>query len=432
MKIIYNMRLLLLICIVISIGLGTSSCKKDTDLNSGMVELLSFGPAGVQHGEQIKFIGRNLDKVTGITFVGDSIPSSAFVSQTSDLIVVVVPEKVERGLVTLRTTEGTIVSKTELDLLVLVSITSVTFDGRPGDNITINGTYMNWIKEVWFTKDLVVRDSDFVSKSLTQIVLIVPVNAKTGPLTINTGGTKPLTGTSTDDLVVLLPAVTSFGPIPVNRGENLTITGTNLDLTKQIFVKGVTDPIKSADFISKSATEIVFTVPATTTKGVITLVAYSDVQVVSTQKLLIVGDLPDLAPLAYAFYEDDLMNGWSDWGWGGARDRSNTENVRDGDKSYKISCDGSWGALYLGGGNVSLANYTELTFSLFGTPGTNGKVIQVSANWGASYDITIQEGKWVEYKLTMANIGNPTKITDLVFKETGWVGTYYLDHIGLR
>lgn len=424
------MRLLSLICLVISIGLGTSSCKKDIAVNSGAVELLSFGPAGVQHGEQIKFIGNNLDKVTYIKFVGDSIPSSAFVSQTSDLIVVVVPEKAERGLVTLKTTEGNVVSKTVLDLLVQITITSVTFNGRPGDNITITGTYMNWIKEIWFTKDLVVRDSDFVSKSFTQVVVKVPIEAKTGPLTINTGGTKPLSGTSTDDLVITLPAITSFAPIPVDIGANITITGTNLDLTKQVIVKGAAAPITS--FVSKTATQLVFKVPPLTSKGPITLVAYSGINIVSTTKLLIVGDLPDLAPVTYAFYEDDLKNGWSDWGWGGPRDKSNTENVRDGDKSYKITCDGSWGALYFGGGSVTMASYTELTFALFGKPGTNNKVLKVIANWGTSYDITIQENKWVEYKLTKANIGNPTKITDLVFQETGWSGVYYLDHVGLR
>ena len=426
------MRLLLLICLVISIGLGTSSCKKDIDTNSGMVELLSFGPSGVQHGEQIKFIGNNLDKVTYIKFVGDSIPSSAFVSQTSDLIVVVVPEKAERGLITLKSTEGNVVSKTVLDLLVPVTITSVTFDGRPGDNITINGTYMNWIKEIWFTKDLLVKESDFVSRSLTQVVLKVPANAKTGPITINTGGTKPLSVTSINDLVVVLPAITSFAPIPVDRGANLTITGTNLDLTKQILLKGVTDPVKSTDFISKSATQIVLKVPATTTKGLITLVAYSDVQVVSTQKLLIVGDLPDLAPLAYAIYEDAFENGWQDWGWSRSADYVSSDNVRDGAASIKLTYTGDWGALKFANASLPTAAYSELTFSIFGTIGTGGKVIHVQPKGGTNIAITIEADKWVEYKFTKAQIGNVATLEELMFQCEGWTGTIYLDHVGMR
>lgn len=427
MKIINNIRLLLLISLVLSIGYATTSCKKDTVTNSGTVELLSFGPSGVMHGDQIVFIGKNLDQVSSIVFVGDSVSASSFVKQTSDQIVVIVPQKTERGFVTLRSSQGNIVSKTPFDLLVPVTITSVTANVRPGDNITITGNYLNWISEVWFTKDLLV--TDFVSKSLTQLVVTVPVNAKSGPLVINTKGMKPLSITPDKDLVVILPSITSFAPIPVDRGANLTITGTNLDLTKEVRFKGVTDPVTV--FVSKSATQIVLKVPATTTKGVITLAAYSGVTVDSQQKLLIVGDLPDLAPLGYSIYEDAFMNGWADWGWGGPRDYSNTEFVRDGDKSIRVTCDGSWGALALHGA-LTTAPYSEFSFSIYGGTGTNGKVLKVMANWGASYDLVVQEGKWTEYKLPKATLGNPASLADFIFQETGWTGKYYIDHIGMR
>ena len=179
MKIIHNIRLLSLICLAMSIGIATS-CNKEKDAGSGNVVLLSFGPSGVKHGDQIKFIGMNMNKVTSIKLVGDSIPGSLFVEQTPELIVIVVPEKAERGLIILRTPEGNIVSKTVLDLEVPVTITSIPASARPGDNITIQGTYLNWIKEIWFTKDILVRDSDFVSKSLTELVVKVPLRARTG------------------------------------------------------------------------------------------------------------------------------------------------------------------------------------------------------------------------------------------------------------
>jgi len=428
MNIKYNIRLLWLTGIVLSIGLATSSCHKDdSNVNNGKVELLSFGPSGVKLGDQITFIGKNLDKVTTIVLKGDSVQSASFVSQSADNIVIIVPQKTERGAITLRTAQENIVSKTVLDLLVPVTITSITPSVRPGDNITIAGNYLNWVSEVWFTKDLVVNT--FVSESLTQLVVKVPTEAKSGPLVINTGGTKPLSLTSDKDLNVVLPAVISIAPIPVDRGANLTITGTNLDLTKEVWVKGATTSVTS--FVTKTQTQLVFNVPATATKGVITLGAYSGVTVDSPMKMMIVGDLPDLAPLGFAIYEDSYMNGWADWGWGGPRDPNNTEFVRDGDKSLKFTCDGSWGAAALHG-SCNTDSYTEYTFSIYGGPGTDGKKLQLMANWGSAYQVPIQEGKWVEFKIPKALLGNVGTLTDLIFQEEGWAGKIWLDHIGMR
>ncbi len=427
-KIKYNIRLLSMICLVMSIGLLITSCKKDKEVNSGVVELLSFGPSGLQHGEKIIFIGKNLDKVNYVTFVGDSIPFSSFVELTPEMLVIVVPEKAERGFVTLKTMEGNIVSKTQLDFMVPVTISAITENVRPGDNITITGTYMNWVTKVWFTKDISV--TEFVSKSLNELVVKVPMNAKTGRLIINSGGMKPMSIETEKDLKVVLPSISGISPIPIERGGNLAITGSNLDLTKEVLLKGVTAPI--TDFVSKSATQLVITVPQATTKGKITLVAYSLVAVESEQKLLIVGDLPDLDPLDYTIYKDALENGWQNWGWGNTADLANTENVRDGNASIKATFSGGWGAISLGNVTIPTDNYSQITFSIFGSLGTNGKQIKVMANSGTPYIVTIEEGKWVEYKLTKADLGNPNPLTGLVFQEMKFSGIIYFDYIGLR
>ncbi len=83
-------------------------------------------------------------------------------------------------------------------------------------------------------------------------------------------------------------------------------------------------------------------------------------------------------------------------------------------------------------GNVSTASYNEITFSVFGTPGTGGKKIMVSANGGAQYLVTIVEGEWTEYKLTKTDLGNPATISDLAFQIQDWTGVIYIDHVGLR
>jgi hypothetical protein len=232
-------------------------------------------------------------------------------------------------------------------------------------------------------------------------------------------------------LVLKLPAITAFAPNPVTRGNNLTITGTDLDLVTAVAFKGVTGPITT--LVSQSATQIVINVPVAATKGKVTLsVLHSTLTVESSEFLTFVGDPVALDPLAYSFYEDDLTNNWQDWGWGRTADYKNTDNVRDGLASLKLTYTGEWSGLKFANSSVSTANYTQLAFSIFGTPGTGGKKINVTPSGGTTYTITIEEGKWVEYKLTKAQIGNPGTITDLTFQNQDWMGLIYLDHIGLR
>jgi len=410
------------------IGIITS-CKKDNDVNSGPTQLLSFGPTGAMHGDTLRFIGNNLSQVTEITFTGNAvIPKSEFIEQSAEVIMVIVPQAAEQGFVTLKTPQGDIVSKTKLNLEVVTTVTSITAQARPGENITITGNYLNWVTRVTFADGKNV--DSFVTKTMNQVVVTVPMDAQTGPLVISYGGTEPMDIQTDDTLKVTLPKITAISPNPVERKSNLTITGTNLDLTQGVLFKGVKVPI--TQFVSKSATRLVVNVPDTANKGKVTLVAYSLLTVESAESLTFVGDLPDLAPLAYAFYEDALVNNWQNWGWGSTADFSNTDNVRDGEASISLDYTGQWSALKFANGSILTAPYSEVTFSIFGTPGTEGKKINITPSGGSTYTVVIQQGKWVEYKLSMAQLGNPVKIEDLTFQNQDWIGKIYIDHVGLR
>lgn len=426
-KLKYNANLLSVLLMALAISWITS-CKKDTDASAGIVQLVSFGPSGAQHGDTLKFIGNNLNRVTEIDFVGAPVAQSAFISQTADLIQLVVPQAAEEGYVTLKIPEGDIVSKTRINFDVVVTVTSITAKARPGENITIKGEYMNWVKEVKFAKN--IAETSFVSKSLTELVVKVPTDAQSGKLILSTGGTEPLTIETDSSLDVTLPTVTGFSPNPIAREAELTITGTDLDLVMGVSFRGLTDPITT--FVSQSPTQIVVKVPTAANKGRITLVAHSGLTVESAQSLLFIGDLPDLAPLGYAFYIDDLQNGWQNWGWSSTIDFVNTENVRDGNASIKVNYTGSWGALKFANGSIATANYNEVTFSIFATAGTGGKKINVTPSGGSTYSVVLEEGKWVEYKLTKAQLGNPATITDLTFQNEDWSGIVYVDQVGLR
>ncbi|CAG5007742.1 hypothetical protein DYBT9275_04116 [Dyadobacter sp. CECT 9275] len=427
MRKIFISRIYTALYLVMFIGI-VAACKEDEVAGSSEVKLLSFGPSGVKPGEKISFIGNNLNKVTSIELKGASVPSSAFVTHTSELIVITVPQETDEGPVTLKTPEGDVTSKTVLSFEVPVKISGFTAAARPGENITITGEYLNWIKEIRFAKDTAV--TEFVSQSVSQLVVTVPFGAETGPLVISTGGTEPLTIETETKLVVALPALSSLSPNPAEREKNLTIRGTNLDLVKGISFKGLAQPV--TQFVSKTASELVVVVPKVANKGKVTLVAFSGIMIESEESLKFVGDLPDLAPLKYAMYEDALQNGWQNWGWGSTVDFGNSENIRDGEASAKITYTGSWGALKFANVSLATAPYTEVTFSIYGAAGTEGKTVNVMANGGKAYVVTIKEGEWTEYKVPLTAFGSPVTLTDLMFQETGWPGTLYIDHVGLR
>ena len=281
-----NPILVLLILMLVAI-----SCKKPVEPASTEVELLSFGPTGIQHGETMVIIGRNLSKVNEIIFTpGLNIPSSGFESQSDDLIEVVVPMAAERGIIKLITADGEIESKTEIDFEVLFSITDITAEARPESNITIQGEFLNWVESVTFFKGHVV--DSFISQSDAEIVVMVPKEAKTGPLQIAGAGTEPFFFDTDEDLIVTLPVVTGMTPLSIKHTDVLTIEGTDLDLTKEIVFP---DGSIVSDFESVSGSTIEVKVPATALDGTLTLVVHSLEEIVTAESISII--LPSVTEL---------------------------------------------------------------------------------------------------------------------------------------
>lgn len=286
-----SQRLLALFCFVLAIGVLVS-CKKDDDdtNNNGQVQLLSFGPTGAKHGDTLRFIGQNLDKVSKIQFTGTDavVEQKDFKQQSSELILAVVPSAAEKGYVTLKTSDGDIVSKSQFNLNVktAASITAVTDKARPGSDVTLTGDYLNWVTRVTFNNDKVV--TTFVSQSQNQLVVKVPEDAQTGTLVVSFSGTDTVDVVTTDILNVTLPVATSFSPNPVKHNTNVTINGTDLDLAKQVLLPGVTKAIPSTSFISQSPTQIVVKVDSATVKGKVNLVPASGVSSTSSVDLELV------------------------------------------------------------------------------------------------------------------------------------------------
>jgi hypothetical protein len=275
-----------------------TGCDDENDGSTGEVTLLSFGPTGAKHGEEIIFVGQNLDKVSSINFApGVEVPKSAFTSATNREIKLVIPAEVESGKVVLKTDAGDIESKTVFNLEVPVTITGITAEAKPGTNITITGDKLNWIESIIFPGDLLVEKSAFVSQTLTELVVTVPMEAQTGFLTFNSGGTEPLEFESADPVMVKLPVATSLSPSAVRHAADLALTGTDLDLVTKIAFPGGTSVLKSA-FKSQTATSLVVAVPTNATNGKLTLTAPSGVNSQTSGSITIV--LPNVTALSPA------------------------------------------------------------------------------------------------------------------------------------
>jgi hypothetical protein len=283
-----NSRLLALLTLVMLVGAFTSCNKNDNETpNNGKATLYSFGPTGAKVGDTISFIGVNLDQVASVKFTGVNamVDKANFKKQASDLVTLLVPASTEKGKVVLKLTNGdSIVTKTVFNIGVKTTVTSMTKVARPGSNVTITGDYLNWIDRITFNKNKPV--TNFVSQSQTQLVVKVPDDAQTGVLVLHYGGTDSADLESKDTLNVTLPVATAMSPNPVKHGTNLTITGTDLDLTKKVYFTGVASAVTT--FVSQSATQLVVTVPGSTTKGKVKLEAASGVQTTTTADLDVV------------------------------------------------------------------------------------------------------------------------------------------------
>ena len=298
---IKNKSLLVFLAVAL-LSIAMPACNKDKDeMTTTAVKLLSFGPAGAKPGEEIRFIGHNLNKVTAIAFAGVNavVDKSAFTSQSSELITLVVPQSAERGRVTLNTSDGDIVSKTMFDLGIGATVTSFTQEAKPGTSITITGTFLNWVTAVTFTDDKVV--SEFVSQSFDELVVTVPDSAKTGPLLIAYSGTEAGDFETEQILNVTLPQVTSIDPALVKHEDNITLKGTDLDLVKKIYFNSVAEAV--TEFVSQSATELTVKVPGGTTKGAVKVEAASGVQTQSP------ADLDIILPIVTAIAPAAVKNG---------------------------------------------------------------------------------------------------------------------------
>jgi hypothetical protein len=257
--------------------------KDDVEDTSGIAEVFSFGPSPALRGGELKFIGKNLNKVTSIV-LPNNVEVKNFKSSTPELIILTIPEATVDGKVTVKASTGDLPLKSSLKISEPIAITAFSpAIVRPGDKVTITGTYLNLIKEVTFASKKAVTKFD--AQSQTTIELKVPLDAQSGKLLLSNGLADPIIIESETDLNVKLPVIAKISPNPIKAGQTVTIEGTDLDLSTSVKFGGAK---VSPKIVSKTATKIEAEVNADAQDGKIALVVASLLEASSTDALLMV------------------------------------------------------------------------------------------------------------------------------------------------
>jgi hypothetical protein len=273
-------------CVLLG-GLSLNSCKQDEVSTAPTLSV--FGPSPALRGGQLKFIGTNLDKVTSIV-LAENLEITEITRTSSSEISITIPQTAKPGIVTLKSGSGDIVTKTPLTFSEPISIdTYTTTPLKAGDVFTINGDYLNLIKQVIFSDGAVVDSSKFVSKSRKKIEVKVPKAAKTGKVAISNGAEIPVIVYTAGVATITDPStIVSISPIPVKAGGTLKITGTNLDLIKTVIIPDG-NKIDSANItVNAAKTEISIIVPEKAKEGDVKVVTYSGAEIKSSQTLKLV------------------------------------------------------------------------------------------------------------------------------------------------
>ena len=302
-----NWALLFATICVVGAGLLFTSCEGKEEEDTRVV-LQSFGPMPIARGAELKFIGLNLDRVTAV-ILPENISITSFTKKEARLLTLTVPQEAVPGYVVLKTPDGDITTKTMIGFSEPVSIAGFTpATVKAGDELTITGDYLNLVKEVILTDRITVAEDDFISHSRTEIKLTVPAEAQTGKIAVSNGDEEPIIVYSASTLTVTLPAFTTVTPNPVKAGTNLTIAGTNLDLVLSVKLGGG-KVIEAANFVSRTATQIVLAVPADTKDGKVILVPASGVEVSTATDLVMVVPTVSVTPVTLKNGQDITVTG---------------------------------------------------------------------------------------------------------------------------
>lgn len=280
--------------------------KYSTEQYKGGVSLNVFGPSPVARGGELRFLGSGLDKITKISVPGcDDITDITVVNANE--IRITVPQTAEPGTVTLHHAGGTIETKTLLTFLEPIGIESLDpVRVKPGNELTINGEYLNLISEVCFAfveggDSVNVFAEDFLAHDRRHIKLVVPEEAVSGAIYVSDAKEMPNMIKSETQLDVVLPSCTPLDLTAAKGGDKVVVAGSDLDLVRSVLM-----PDGSEVEFSLVEGKIEFVLPADVSDGTIVMIPASGVKVACANIGVVVPTELEAVP-AEGLRADDIL-----------------------------------------------------------------------------------------------------------------------------
>lgn len=264
------------------------SCEKEPqgyEVDDEKILLEAFGPNPLMRGNDLTFVGQNLDKITSVVLPVDvEIPSAQFKDVTPNGFKIAVPIEVEAGNVVLKYDGGEIKATSVLTYVEAFSIEKVTYDVpelAPGDSVYVEGEYLYNVASIGFfgNSKVSVSSEEFGYHTRYKISFAVPRGCVSGKIFIADANGNQIP--SETEITVKQPVAGVVAPAEALPGAEVTISGSLLTSVDAVVFSGAA-AIDASAFVAVSDTEITVEVPADAHDGNVTLVTAAGNEVMTT------------------------------------------------------------------------------------------------------------------------------------------------------
>lgn len=307
-----------------------------------------------------------------------------------------------------------------IDRVSLVAKDSTTHQGGRGETVVIFGKNLATVQEVYFSGIPAPLNTTMVRND--NIIIRIPGAPFPSPNVLSTVRVVTLYGEAQLEFEIAQPDpdIYTFAPAVASAGEEVTIKGEFFNgLMGVSFVDVATGEALEAEVISytyneeEEVEELIVIVP----DGV-------KVSNIAVTTVAGTGLSENTFGFNYAVFTDDIASGWNKAGWSGSTVWNNNTPVKSGNFSAKHSYTGGWGGFQITHGTFSLAEYSSIKVSLFGGPGTEGKLTQIyitetQGGPATPVELALHEGVWTDYTIPLSSLGDPSVVNELVIQDKG-------------